>query len=198
MGLKRSRGGEVVMINSHLGRLAKAARTLQHPAVNDQDHAHDAQRHLAAAGGYLELGMLEDAVDELGKLPPPLRDSREAMGVCALIQLKASAWERLREVGGHLTRNWPDEANHWIWLAYATRRCHSLAEAELVLLEALKHHDAEPMIHFNLACYAAQLGRLNDATTRLERAIAMDSQFRRMALLDPDLKPLWAALGKPA
>lgn len=179
-------------------RLAKATRILQPRAVNDQDHAHEAQRHLSAAGGYLELGMLQDAADELAKLPPALRDCREAMGVCALIQLKAGAWQRLREVGSHLARNWPEEANHWIWLAFGTRRCRSLAEAELVLLEALKHHDAEPMIHFNLACYAAQLGRLDDATTRLERAIAMDPQFRHMALRDPDLKPLWAALGKPA
>jgi tetratricopeptide (TPR) repeat protein len=166
--------------------------------VNDQDHAQEAQRHLSAAGGYLELGMLGDAADELGKLPPPLRDSREAMGVSALIQLKAGAWERLREVGSHLARNWPEEGNHWIWNAYGTRRCRSLVEAELVLLEALKHHDAEPMIHFNLACYAAQLSRLDDAMARLERAIALDPQCHHLALQDPDLEPLWAVLGKPA
>lgn len=75
-------------------------------------------------------------------------------------------------------------------------RCRSLAEAERFLLDALPLHEMKPMIHFNLACYAAQLGHLDEARERLGRAFELDSNLRLLALEDPDLEPLWKSLGK--
>jgi hypothetical protein len=49
---------------------------------------------------------------------------------------------------------------------------------------------------FNLACYKAQLGNLNEAKAHLTRAAKADGKFSLTALDDPDLEPLWASLAK--
>jgi hypothetical protein len=50
------------------------------------------------------------------------------------------------------------------------------------------------MIRYNLACYECQLGNLDSAKLYLEQAIRMNPGFRKQALDDPDLDPLWKAL----
>jgi hypothetical protein len=50
------------------------------------------------------------------------------------------------------------------------------------------------MIPYNLACYAAQFGRLEEAWQWLHKAMAAagDTQhIKRMALADADLQKLW-------
>jgi hypothetical protein len=49
---------------------------------------------------------------------------------------------------------------------------------------------------FNLACYAAQMGKLEDAWLWLRRAaqIGGATRIRKMALRDPDLEGLWDKL----
>jgi hypothetical protein len=49
-------------------------------------------------------------------------------------------------------------------------------------------------IKFNLACYEAQMGNLDQAKANLERATRIDPRFRLIALEDPDLQPLWGSL----
>ena len=43
------------------------------------------------------------------------------------------------------------------------------------------------MIEFNLACYASVTGRFEDAKKRLQRAIELDKEIRKLALDDEDL-----------
>jgi hypothetical protein len=47
---------------------------------------------------------------------------------------------------------------------------------------------------FKLACYACQVGNLEEAKRRVAAAISLDQQYRLMALDDPDLEPLWEDL----
>jgi hypothetical protein len=46
---------------------------------------------------------------------------------------------------------------------------------------------------YNLACYACQLGHLQEAREWLRRAIAIENaeSIKAMALRDADLRPLW-------
>jgi len=44
--------------------------------------------------------------------------------------------------------------------------------------------------HYNLACYECQLGNLEAAKYRLQRAFELEPQFRVVALDDEDLKLL--------
>ena len=54
------------------------------------------------------------------------------------------------------------------------------------------------MIAFNLACYACQLGRLEEAHAWLRKAMDFgdEKEIKLRALDDPDLEPLWANIGK--
>lgn len=146
---------------------------------------------LQSALGYLHLGLFEDATEELEALPAELKTSREVLAIRADIFSQAGSWESMREIASVLVRNWPDDAGHWISLAYATRRCRDIGEAESILLTASERHDDEPLIHFNLACYAAQTGKFEAARKSLARAIALDEKIRELAIDDPDLDPLW-------
>lgn len=88
----------------------------------------------------------------------------------------------------------PQQAQWWIHLAYGTRRADSLERARDILMRAEKHHPEEPIIKFNLACYACQLGKIEDARGYLEQATRRAKSLRLLALSDPDLEPLWDSL----
>ena len=67
------------------------------------------------------------------------------------------------------------------------------AEAREGLLAVVERFPADATMHYNLACYECQLGNMPGAREWLERAFALDGSdaFKRMALDDPDLDPLW-------
>jgi tetratricopeptide (TPR) repeat protein len=62
--------------------------------------------------------------------------------------------------------------------------------ADDILKEAAEKFPDCATIQFNLACYAAQLGRRDEALIRLQRAIDLDNAYAALAKTDPDLEPL--------
>ena len=66
-----------------------------------------------------------------------------------------------------------------------------LQTAEKTLLEAQERFPEEATIPFNLACYACQLGRLDEAREKLAKAVGMEPAFKKTALEDEDLKAIW-------
>jgi tetratricopeptide (TPR) repeat protein len=94
----------------------------------------------------------------------------------------------------------PDDAFGWIHQAYALRRMKggSVKAAWDALLPAADKFPSQPMIAFNLACYACQLGRLEEAREWLRKAIDLgdEKEIKTRALDDPDLEPLWANIGR--
>jgi hypothetical protein len=64
------------------------------------------------------------------------------------------------------------------------------------LTRGAERHPENGLIQFNLACYEAQLGKLDIAKSHLARATKADPKFSLMAMDDPDLEPLWASLAK--
>ena len=85
----------------------------------------------------------------------------------------------------------PGEPGWFINLAYATRRAESLETAHAILRRAEKLHGQNAAIQFNLACYEAQLGNIENAKRHLASAIRKDAHCRQLALDDSDLEPLW-------
>ena len=79
----------------------------------------------------------------------------------------------------------------WTLWAFATRRAECIEQARIILVNAVERLPNFAIFHYNLACYECQLGDLLGAKARLERAISRDAQFRKLALDDEDLKPLW-------
>ena len=80
---------------------------------------------------------------------------------------------------------------YWTNRAWAERRHVGLETAEETLLLARELFPKEPLVHYNLACYAAQLGRIDDAKALLATALTLDPVFKEMALEDEDLAGVW-------
>ena len=148
------------------------------------------ERHLTAAAGYLELGMAADASAELDSIEPVRRSDWQVLALRVAVCQETKDWVPMLLLSERLVAMQPAQSQWLISLAYATRRCQSLEAARKILLGALDRFPEESTIPFNLACYEAQLGRLELARDHLVRAIQMNGAHRAMALADTDLAPL--------
>jgi len=99
-------------------------------------------------------------------------------------------WSEASSVAMRLAEIEPEESNWPVALAYAVRRSRGLIFAREILKQAGERFPDCATIHFNLACYAAQLGDLDEARFRLARAIQLDQGFAALAKTDPDLQPI--------
>lgn len=146
--------------------------------------------HLSHVRGYIELGLLEDAVAELNQIPLSERDRTEVLALRAIVLQETKSWTELREVAGQLLHRHPEMPDWWIMSAYATRRAEGLDSAEKILVEGARRHPQVATIQFNLGCYACQRGDLQGATSYIKNAIALDQHFQTLAATDPDLDAL--------
>ena len=142
--------------------------------------------------GYFELGMLDDAIAELGPLA-----GHERLGVLSLWSAALRLSERWPEMLS-LTRKmvdlYPAEAECWVSLADATRNSVSV-QAGLELLEiAHTHFPGDGHILFQIGCYCCQLGRLDEARMAVRAAVSDNRVWAKIALQDRDLTPLWPEL----
>jgi Flp pilus assembly protein TadD len=86
----------------------------------------------------------------------------------------------------------PGDAAAWIHWAYALRELNRVEEARDVLIKAEPlHAEANPVIHYNLACYYSLLGEIEEAKRRLSIACKADETCRKTGIDDPDLRALW-------
>lgn len=149
------------------------------------------EKQLQAAVGYLELGMMVEANDEIENLAPELKNSSAVLGVRMEIYRAAEKWSLMEVVARELWKRHPDEPVYWNDLAWAVRRADSINAAQKILLDAVERFPGDAMTHFNLGCYACQLGAIEEAKSRVGKAIELDAKFKLLALDDPDLAPLW-------
>ena len=158
------------------------------------------QRHLEAAQGWLILGDFVEADAELDNITPLFRVHPDVLGVRWHIYSKAKKWDAAFEIARFYAEHLPDDPFGWIHQAYALRRMTGggIQAAWDALLPAADKFPSQPMIAFNLACYACQLGRLKEAREWLRKAMALgdEKEIKLRALDDPDLEPLWANIGK--
>lgn len=154
--------------------------------------------YASAAEGWLELGNPEAALDELEHISIDHQEHPHALELLWAVCAALERWEAARDAAEALVATAPSFCSGWIHRAYATRRMPggTLESAWLALYPAAKLFPDEPLIPYNLACYACQMGRLAEAKTWLERAFRIPTDKRkadvlkRMALEDADLEPL--------
>jgi tetratricopeptide (TPR) repeat protein len=154
---------------------------------------------LRYAAGYLALKLQAEARAELEAIAPADHDTLPVISLHAHCCSEAEDWAGAAALGERLTGLDPGDAGHWIQWAYAVRRLSGIPAARAILLTALGLHPQESIIHFNLACYEAQLGNLPAAKSHLRNACSLHADCREMALADTDLVPLhpWIAAGLP-
>jgi Flp pilus assembly protein TadD len=152
------------------------------------------KRHREAAQGWLMLGRPDYAREELDQLPAAVRRAPETAELEWRICAAMEDWEAACALGRRLTRRHPERPAGWILHAYALRRvpASGVARAREVLEAAAEKFPREPVIPYNLACYAAVEGRREEAWEWLQRArrLAGAAPIRKLALADEDLAAL--------
>ena len=108
---------------------------------------------------------------------------------------------RSREVGcvrGHrldIVKLDPNRPFGWIHRSFALHELKRTQEAFDLLLPVANRFSKVWTIPYNLACYCAQLGRLDECQAWFKQAMAIDEQaVKQAAMDDPDLKPLWDSM----
>ncbi|MGC3956981.1 MAG: tetratricopeptide repeat protein [Verrucomicrobiota bacterium] len=151
--------------------------------------------HLEAAVGWLELGNPIEANAELDCITPELRGHPQVLALRSEIYFREKLWTNCVEVSDALVRIQPDNTTGWIHRSYALHELKRTREAFENLLPAAAKFSDLWTIPYNLACYCAQLNRLEEATDWFKKAIAIDGEIvRSQALDDEDLKPLWDSM----
>jgi uncharacterized Ntn-hydrolase superfamily protein len=80
----------------------------------------------------------------------------------------------------------------WDYLkrAYGHRRAGRLEEGADLIAEGLARYPDDPTMLYDLACYEALAGRLDDALAHVRRALELDPSLRPLSEGDPDLDAL--------
>jgi len=152
---------------------------------------YDSADHCQRALGYLELGMAEDAWDELAALPTEFGELKPVKQLRVEILGRLKRWGEAAELCLPMLESEPSELFWWIQGAYTVRRSESIEAAELILRRALAHHPPDNLLLYNLACYACVQGRMEEARDFLNQAILGNPEtVVPMSLKDEDLVAL--------
>ena len=103
-------------------------------------------------------------------------------------------WELVVEITEHLAKIEPNDPRHPVNLAAATRKIEGEQVASDILEKAKITFPNDAVLAYNLACYRAVLGRVDEAKKLLAEAVRLDSSLRPHSLDDPDLAKVWESL----
>jgi predicted Zn-dependent protease len=148
--------------------------------------------YLEAAKGWYMLGDLVEARHELDLLPRRLQDHPDVLEVRFAVSCKEKQWTECMEISAALLSVAPDRPTSWINCAVTLHELKQTEQAWDALYTVREKFPEVSAIPYNLACYACQLGRIEDSRRYLRKALSKGGkQLREFALEDPDLKPLW-------
>jgi predicted Zn-dependent protease len=151
--------------------------------------------YFSSAIGWLELGAPAEARAELAQISASLQDHPDVLEARWQVAAEARQWEEGLQVAQALLQRAPKRPSGWLHQAYALRRVSAggLQRAWEALLPASEKFPKEPVIPYNLSCYACQMNQLDTARLWLQRAAAVGGKekIKNMALQDSDLEPLW-------
>lgn len=149
---------------------------------------------LLAAQGYFELGMMDDALSEIDSLPGPVQERLDVLQMRLFIHMRAKRWREALKISRVMCRVSPEETVGYIHAAFCLHELGRTAEAKALLLDGPSALLSEATYHYNLGCYDAALGNIEDAQAHLRVSFKLDKKFRELARTDPDLRPVWDLL----
>ena len=89
----------------------------------------------------------------------------------------------------------PNRPDAWVHRSFALHELRRTQEAFDQLLPVADRFPKVWTIPYNLACYCAQLGRLEECKKWFKKAMAIDAHtVQQAAIDDPDLRPLWDSM----
>jgi tetratricopeptide (TPR) repeat protein len=149
------------------------------------------QKPLLAADGYLYLGMPQQALAELESIEPTAQNTSPVLRARVRVLLHLKRWDQANALSQAGNTLYPEENEFTVQRAFALHRMKKGTDAVQVLLSAPEWIRRTGILHYNLACYEAQLGDLGTARQCIKAAIEINSSFKKNARTDPDLARLW-------
>jgi predicted Zn-dependent protease len=149
---------------------------------------------LRAACGYAELGMTRESLAELNAMDPYHQNRPEVLQLRLHHLMRDKKWTQALRVSQKLCRAAPDCSAGFLHAGFCLHELGKTAEAKALLLRGPAALLQEPIYYYNMGCYEALLGNMNDAFSNLETSFKMDETFRELAKKDPDLKSVHALL----
>lgn len=146
-----------------------------------------AKQIIRAATGWLELGMPDDALEELAALTGEDRRTRRALELKLSAEMAKAAWPHAAQTALELCEQVADEPDFFMSAAYCLHEAGRTEEARKCLLMGPGVLADFPVYHYNMACYLWTLGEKESAKEHLDQAVTMDESFLESARMDRDL-----------
>ena len=148
------------------------------------------QHHINAAQGYLDLGMPDEALAELDRIPAQNRGGEDVVQLRIYILMRAQRWDKALVACEELQASHPGFPLAYIHGAFCLHELGRTTEAVALLSRGPESLRQEPVYFYNLGCYHAVLGDPAEAEKYLRTSFGMDGKFREIARHDPDLSGL--------
>jgi len=148
---------------------------------------------LDAAVGWLELGNPGEALSELGQIAPDLGKDPQVLEVRWQVFARSEKWDQSLPIAQTYCEVAPGLAQGWLHQAVSLYRLNRTQEAWNVLLPAAKKFPRSWIVAYDLACYACQLEKVEEARRWLRKAFRLGEtkEVKLLSLADPDLAILW-------
>ena len=148
-------------------------------------------RILQAAEGYGELGMFEEALAELLSLPDAQQHDLRVTQARLFLLLQFKQFQSALLVSQQLCESHPNLPVGYIHAAFCLHELGQTLEARETLIAGPQSLLEEATYYYNLACYNAVLGEMQQARAYLKTSFKMNKKFREIAEHDPDLSAIW-------
>lgn len=140
--------------------------------------------------GYFELGMAEEALRELDTLPEADQAEEEVLELRFVLNQHLGRWEAASAVCEKLAHLKGADADRFIAWGCCLYELGRIEECRSALMQAPEPARNHGLWNFHLACYEAILGRRDEATRLIRRALELDPRLRCMAERNENLAPL--------
>ena len=153
-----------------------------------------------AAQGWLELGCPADADAELAQLPEELKTEPDVLRLKFHVERLLRRFPEALAVSLGIIASAPDDKWGWLYRSHALHWLGRSVEA-YDLLEPMRQKFPDAFeLPYDLACYCAQTGRVDEARKWLGEAFRLSKKssaaIETMALDDQDLRPIWDDIRK--
>jgi predicted Zn-dependent protease len=147
----------------------------------------DAERSLSAAEGYLQLEMPDEAMREIESLPRNVRDGQHAAELELAAEMMRKHWNRGVDLARLLCRLQPSKKAYYLHAAFCLHETGDTLAAKSFLMSGPKSLMKDALFHYNMGCYSAVLGDVEEAQRHLRQAFELDASLRETAKTDKDL-----------
>jgi len=144
--------------------------------------------------GYVDLGMWQEANDELETLPNEFKTRQEVLSARLELLMAMHRWEDGANLAQSLCKLWPNHNEFYVRTAFCLHELKRTVDAKAVLVNGPEQLKDEAVYFYNMACYEAQLGNVKEAKRHLSVCFRMEKKFKAEALEDPDLEPVWSVI----